>query len=761
MSRGRPGFVALGLPVILAAFVLRVYRLAHQSLWYDEGSSVFLVGHGLPQITAGTAADIHPPLYYYLLHFWALAAGYGEFAVRFLSVAAGVLLVAFSLALGLRLLGLTPAVAGSWLVALSPLLVDYSQEARMYMLEAALALASSCAAIWMLQSENPGRSWPAAYVALSAAGLYTHYTYFPALLAQNLFALVWWLRQRRHLLIWLTCQAVTLLLFLPWLPAAARQLGGWPAISQPLTASELAARVIPLFGGGLQPHLSTPALPPAGVAMAAGCLALALLGALGARGCRGARGRLFLTLLSLAPIVAIYELNLRKPLYNPKFLLMAVPPYLLLAGAGLAQLRGWLRPLSVMAGVALVALAGYSLARYYTDPAFQRDDYRGLAALVKGLERPGDVAVLNAPGQEQIFLYYYAGALPVVGLPRDRPLNPGATAGQLEDLLARHRRVWLVLYGETGSDPSHFVEGWLNQHAFQAVNRWFGDVRLVLYGAPWMEAGEEGDLQVAFGPSIRLERYRQAPRRPESDDLLELRLRWRATAAPGASYKVFAHVIDAEENIWGQKDSEPLGGMAPTGSWRPGQVVEDRYGLLLLPGTPPGQYRIELGMYDRATGQRLPASGPGASGDRALLPPFQVGRAVPPPGPDAFEIEHPLRQRLGDLELLGYNLTLLGRDVDQSSFNTGDTLHLTLFWQAAAQPASDLRLGLSLGPVVAPDRGPLGGQGYPTSRWAVGEIVRSQHKLTVPRDPPAGRYLLHAEINGGDVRLAQVRVRAG
>jgi hypothetical protein len=67
----------------LAAFALLVYHLDTQSLWYDEGSPVFLAGQSLAAITIG---KLNPPLYYYPLHFWLLPAGATGFAIRFLSI---------------------------------------------------------------------------------------------------------------------------------------------------------------------------------------------------------------------------------------------------------------------------------------------------------------------------------------------------------------------------------------------------------------------------------------------------------------------------------------------------------------------------------------------------------------------------------------------------------------------------------------------------------------------------------------------------
>ncbi len=80
--------------ILLAAFALRLYRLGVASLWYDETVSTFLARQDLVALTRHTAGDIHPPLYYYLLHFWGQFAGWSEFAFAFASLFFGVLLIA-------------------------------------------------------------------------------------------------------------------------------------------------------------------------------------------------------------------------------------------------------------------------------------------------------------------------------------------------------------------------------------------------------------------------------------------------------------------------------------------------------------------------------------------------------------------------------------------------------------------------------------------------------------------------------------------
>ena len=77
--------------VLFAAFALRLLNLTYQPLWFDEGWSVWFATSDLATMAARTAVDIHPPLYYALLHFWISLSGTGEFALRMFSVLAGMI----------------------------------------------------------------------------------------------------------------------------------------------------------------------------------------------------------------------------------------------------------------------------------------------------------------------------------------------------------------------------------------------------------------------------------------------------------------------------------------------------------------------------------------------------------------------------------------------------------------------------------------------------------------------------------------------
>jgi 4-amino-4-deoxy-L-arabinose transferase-like glycosyltransferase len=103
---------------------------------------------------------------------------------------------------------------------------------------------------------------------------------------------------------------------------------------------------------------------------------------------------------------------------------------------------------------------------------------------------------------------------------------------------------------------------------------------------------------------------------------IRLTLYWQTEEEMDTDYTVFTHLIDEQGHIWGQMDSQPLGGDYPTSFWDIGEVIEDEYILAIREDTPAGLYLLEVGMYELATGQRLPILGDKGEvkGDRILLP---------------------------------------------------------------------------------------------------------------------------------------------
>jgi 4-amino-4-deoxy-L-arabinose transferase-like glycosyltransferase len=112
-------------------------------------------------------------------------------------------------------------------------------------------------------------------------------------------------------------------------------------------------------------------------------------------------------------------------------------------------------------------------------------------------------------------------------------------------------------------------------------------------------------LEARLGDGVLFLGYDLSSEDVKPGDTLHLTLYWQALSEMQVSYTVFTHLLDAEERVWGQTDSMPLRGEAPTTSWVSGEVIADEYDITEDAGVPPGDYAIEIGMYDASTGQRL------------------------------------------------------------------------------------------------------------------------------------------------------------
>lgn len=123
------------------------------------------------------------------------------------------------------------------------------------------------------------------------------------------------------------------------------------------------------------------------------------------------------------------------------------------------------------------------------------------------------------------------------------------------------------------------------------------------YTLPRMEQRVDAQL----GDAIVLRGFDLAPDAPAAGSSLRLTLYWQAESRVDVSYKVFVHVYDAAGTLQTQVDAFPQNGAAPTDSWLAGEVVDDRYRISLPDDLPAGTYRLVAGLYDPATGVRVPA----------------------------------------------------------------------------------------------------------------------------------------------------------
>ncbi len=661
-----PALRILLLAILLLAAALRCYRLDAQSFWNDEGNSARIAERTPDLILEGAEGDIHPPGYYLLLHYWWALFGQSEFALRSLSVVAGLALVVFTYLLGRHVFGEATGLTAAFLGAISPFAVYYSQEARMYALLAALSAASTLFAIRILPSPfhvsrftfhasrilNLVALRPlASYVLTSAAGLYVHYAFPFVLLVHNIIFGLWWLavtrRSAHHwrwLAVWAGAQAAIVVLYLPWLPTALKSVTGWSSAGQAYELGPALLNVLRILAVGdtLPVEEAAAALVGSGLLLFAGLWPVlpprVLVAVSPAEGPRRADRMGWLGIASIAlylllPIVLIFAFDLYKPEWL-KFLVVVLPPFHILIAHGVDNLaRCVIRHrrlealnlpisnlqslISIFLLIVFAFITFSSLSNLYFSSAYARDDYRQIAADVAASVRPGDAVILNAPNQWEVFTYYYPD--------RDvhpspyRP-DPAKVKAFLDPLIERYRRLFVLYWGDAESDPQRFVEARLAAHAYKADDRWYGRVRLAIYGVAPLPEEPTVALDVHFGESIHLRGYTLAGAAFVPDDVLPVTLFWEAQTHVTERYKVTVQLLDGAGQLVAQHDTEPGDGLVPTNTWQPGQALTDRYGILLPADLPPGHYTLAVALYHIVSGERLAVLCDGESvGDHLLL----------------------------------------------------------------------------------------------------------------------------------------------
>ena len=780
----------IGLLIVLG-LALRVYRLDVQSFWNDEGTTIQLVTRPLPTITRDASHDIHPPFYYYVLHYWTFALGRSEFAARSLSALLGALLVALSYRLGIVFFGVRTALLAALFSAISPLQVYYAQEARMYMLAAVLG-AGATLCFWELVKHPKSPRWllppkGMPYVILMVLTLYTHYFGVTLLIAHNLgwLALTMhrWIKARRiarrgplpaWITSWIVAQAIITFAYLPWVWLSRDQLLNWPMISEPFGPLTLLRRAAVAFSLGLTvPETGWP------LGIAAVLAVLAILGLyVPLRQNAGEETPWSGATLSLfycaIPLLSMYVISVRRPMYDPKFLLLATPGFHVLAARGLERLCPRKRrtlasvPVLLIAGIAALLVVGgtaYSLQNLYFDPRYARDDYRGIAEHIRSVSREGDTILINAPSQIETFSYYYDEELSIYTLPRHRPINEEETRAELSSLPGKHQRIFAIFWATDESDPNRVIEGWLDRHGHKALDDWYGNVRLVVYALTEETPGQiDREKSAQLGERIRFLGYSIPSKSVRAGDILSLTLFWQASRPVEQRYKVFTHVLDHGGHIVGQRDAEPGGGARLTTTWQTGETIVDPYGLLIRPGTAPGEYAVEIGMYALDGGARLPVTVAGElAGDRIVLEPIRVSSPDSPPRVSGLQMMAPIVVECGPVNLLGYDLYVLGTShrLDVPA-HAGDVLELALYWQAQPQSRTEVVLHIELIDSAEAVRwsteGLLVEGRYPLARWKENEIIRDPRHITLPGDLDPGRYALRLRVEPilGDSPLADL-----
>lgn len=804
--------------LVLLAFARGAWALGEKSLWWDESLSLYRAQQGLASVISNeiiltdtinelVTIDNHPPLYFLFLWLSVQSWGESEFSLRFLSLAFVVLAVPLLYVTGKCLVDHRVGLGAAALGALSPMYLWYGQEARMYAMLAFFSLLSFYCFVraffdsFGLSNLRTQWRWIAAYVLASACVIFTHYlslllvVFELTVLGVFLLQTHPWVRgtdaivQDRAMprrVLGLTIAAITTL---------SLGLFSYALVTLPRVTSRAGFRFLPL------PDLLRDLLNSFSLGLSVdvghwyvfltdlffllflilGFIRLVFFGS--DKGSRSV-GWLLAAYL-LIPTALMYLMSYVQPAYmNSRHLILLTPAFYLLVATGLTFLpqissaRQAGRALSILGWTVIFVGVSYSTFNYFFDPAYDKDHHRQWGAFLREHVRPGDVVVVNPPHISQLYQYYADSGVPWVGLPL-LGKTPEETAAKLEELRQSYDRIWLALsLTPPWGDRRRFPETWLNENAFRVNYKGFHSyasavlVAAYLPGWPSIQQLPENAeaLEIRYNPALRLSGYRLVSP-PQPGKTLHVELFWSVDQASSDEASMSLRLVDGEGQVRAQGEQCAFNGLYPMWQWQPGLLLQDEHELLIQPGTPPGEYYLDLVLVSRPAqegclgppGETIPplsisdpqldsavtspGEGPAPSAaEGVLLGTVTVDRPPSAASVDELGIEQPHRQRFDGLVLLGTSFAPTGQSRGLSVLKPGERFAVTLYWEARQSSLPDAKFRLRAVDadgkiwyerIVRP-----AGDRFPANLWEAGDRFKGQFSLELPAEAPLGRYWL-------------------
>jgi hypothetical protein len=254
-------------------------------------------------------------------------------------------------------------------------------------------------------------------------------------------------------------------------------------------------------------------------------------------------------------------------------------------------------------------------------PDYPVEYVTGLAESLDARTSASDVVLLTPSALAGPFVSHYDGPAQVHLAPE--------TEQALVDITAGQRQILMILGDPAAGEASNLAREWLNRHAFFASHEWSDSLQLLTYGLVRGVPAEVPSTSVGanLGDRVVLSGYDLPAGDWGPDDIVPLTLFWQRLASVDEDLRVFVHLLDGSGQLVAQNDSAPVGGSRPVSSWQEGEIVVDRHGLGLPTGLPPGEYDLYVGLYQPATGDRLPVLNTAGEvlGDSVLLQRLEVG----------------------------------------------------------------------------------------------------------------------------------------
>lgn len=438
-----------------------------QSIRLDEAQSVWQTSRDLMGVVDTIAKDVHMPLYFIGLHFWEVAFGTSETAIRLFSLLFYLASIPAMFFLAREAYSERVGLFAAFVTAVSPFLSWYGSEARMYSM---LFLLSALSHLTFLRlwrhaspSETAGAWWMYGLVAF--LGLFTHFFFALVLVSQA----VYYFFNRK------VFPAGSLRRFGVIAVALAALGGGWmvyrhlagAGLSDPLLSVPTSFDFFNVFSNfflGFQPdRLNTVLLSLWPVVVFVGFTFIAK---------RREREpqTMYLILASVLPIAAAFAVSVAlTPVFLSRYLIVALPPLYLVVLHFLSSYKG-------RVGTAAVSALAFAMVAMLVIQAIEphspvKEDYRAAAAYVEENGRASDLFVVSAPFLTYPVEYYYDGDPRLATFPKweryskglvPEPYTPTLISEDSAEWAQVYERVFLLLGYDQGYEEE--VRLYMDQH---------------------------------------------------------------------------------------------------------------------------------------------------------------------------------------------------------------------------------------------------------------------------------------------------------
>jgi mannosyltransferase len=480
--------------VLLLAFAVRIGGLTAQSLWRDEVDALRFSEASLTTMIANfTRPGWNGPLFYVFLRAWVAFAGQSAFALRYLSLCFGVLAVVGTYRIARSWFSAPVPALAALLMATSPYMVWYGQEAKMYALLSVVAIATLYVYDRALR-EGHWANWVLVLV-LTWIAIGVHIMGGLLIPVMIVLFFVWWPAARaqwRQALLALGGLLVPALVALPWV---------WPLL---VRGGDIGHTFVSLLGMlRVMAHAFSRGILPTGQRWPMGLSLFGLLagtalwmgGQEASSRRRAARSRsrapdtglwvrvgnvLALWAWILVPILGLFIISLRVPMFVDRYLIWIGPAFYVLLARGLSQIQRRSMAVFVVCLVPVLWFNGQGIVQQTQTPI--KSDFRAAAAYVQERRQLDELVLFHISYIRYTFEYYYGDASPwAEGIPTDASTTAETVDALMRERTAEYDDVWLVLSEPEMWDPRGMTVAWLEGHATVEERAEFPRVTVIHY----------------------------------------------------------------------------------------------------------------------------------------------------------------------------------------------------------------------------------------------------------------------------------------